>query len=108
MTMMGLGVLAVAAWTAIAGAGAPGGAAADDSQRRDDHRAARAARIEGRNLPLREIERRVVPKVRGARYLGFNFDPGTTVYTLKFLRDGTMIWVNVDGRSGQILDRSDE
>lgn len=101
MKMTGFGVLAFAA-CALSGA-APADAA---QQRRDDHRAARAARVEGRILPLREIEKRVVPKMHGARYLGFDFDAGTAVYTLKFLRDGNVIWIDVDGRSGQVLGRS--
>ena len=63
-------------------------------------------RREGRILPLREIEKRVVPTVRGADYLGFDFDGGSGVYTLKFLRDGAVIWVEVDGRSGQVIGRS--
>ncbi|MEZ0495872.1 PepSY domain-containing protein [Sphingomonas sp. IW22] len=101
MEMKGLGVL-VAFASAVAGVPS----IAVGAQQRDDHRAARAARVEGRILPLREIERRVVPRMRGARYLGFDFDSGTTVYTLKFLRDGNVIWVDVDGRSGQVLSRS--
>jgi hypothetical protein len=71
-----------------------------------DHQAARAARAEGRILPLREIERRVVPQMRGAQYLGFDYDPDRGIYTLKFLRDGAVIWVDVDGRTGQITGRS--
>ena len=63
-------------------------------------------RREGRILPLREIEGRVVPQVRGADYIGFDFDGATGIYTLKFLRDGAVIWVEVDGRSGQILGRT--
>ncbi|TKD51744.1 PepSY domain-containing protein [Sphingomonas baiyangensis] len=78
----------------------------DAPQRKGDHRAAHEARMQGRILPLREIERRVVPKAKGARYIGFDFDSGTAVYTLKFLRDGNVIWIEVDGRSGQILGRS--
>ncbi|MGN7159143.1 PepSY domain-containing protein [Sphingomonas sp. SAFR-052] len=71
-----------------------------------DHQAARTARAEGRILPLREIERRVVPQVRGAQYLGFDYDPDRGIYTLKFLRDGAVIWVDVDARTGQITGRS--
>ena len=71
-----------------------------------DHQAARAARAEGRILPLREIERRVVPQMRGAQYLGFDYDPDRGIYTLKFLRDGAVIWVDVDGRTGQVTGRS--
>ncbi len=59
----------------------------------------------GRVLPLREIERRVVPTMQGAQYIGFDFDSGTGIYTLKFLRDGNVIWVDVDGRSGQVIGR---
>lgn len=102
MKMTGLGVLA--AMTCAFAGGEP--ASANDAQRREDHRAAHAARVQGRILPLREIEKRVVPRMRGARYLGFDFDSGTEVYTLKFLRDGNVIWVEVDGHSGQILGRT--
>ena len=63
-------------------------------------------RREGRILPLREIEGRVVPQMRGADYLGFDFDGASAIYTLKFLRNGSVIWVEVDGRSGQILGRT--
>ncbi|WP_315761810.1 hypothetical protein [Sphingomonas sp. Y38-1Y] len=101
--MTGLSVLAAVAcaWT-----GSGDAIAAPVEQRADDHRAARAARVEGRILPLREIESRVVPRVKNARYIGFDFDSGTAVYTLKFLRDGNVIWIDVDGRSGQVLGRS--
>ena len=63
-------------------------------------------RREGRILPLREIEGRVVPQMRGADYIGFDFDGANGIYTLKFLRDGAVIWVEVDGRSGQVIGRS--
>ena len=64
------------------------------------------ARREGRILPLKEIERRVVPTMPHAQYLGFDFDSGSGIYTLKFLRDGQVIWIDVDGRSGQIVGRT--
>ncbi|WP_213982516.1 hypothetical protein [Sphingomonas sp. dw_22] len=60
----------------------------------------------GQNLPVREIERRVIPRMPGAQYLGFDYDPSTDIYTLKFLRNGSVIWVDVDGRSGRIVRRS--
>lgn len=63
------------------------------------------ARRDGRILPLREIERRVVPQMGGAQYLGVELDAQSGVYTLKFLRGGAVIWVDVDGRSGQIIRR---
>jgi len=74
-------------------------------QRRDQDRAFKAMR-EGRILPLPEIERRVVPMMGGAQYLGPEIDPDTGIYTLKFLRNGTVIWVRVDGRSGQVIGRT--
>ena len=73
---------------------------------RADQEAARQARQAGRLLPLREIERRVVPQMSGAKYIGFDFDSASGIYTLKFLRNGTVIWVTVDGRSGAILGRT--
>lgn len=81
-------------------------AAADPcQQRRDQDRAFRAMR-EGRALPLPEIERRVIPAMHGAQYLGPEFDPDSGIYTLKFLRNGSVIWLKVDGRSGQIVGRA--
>jgi hypothetical protein len=78
---------------------------AEPCQRRDQDRAFKAMR-EGRILPLPEIERRVIPTMAGAQYLGPEIDPDTGIYTLKFLRNGTVIWVRVDGRSGQIIGRT--
>jgi hypothetical protein len=75
-------------------------------QHRGDQWRAFEQRREGRILPLRAIEGRVVPSMRGADYLGFDFDGESAVYTLKFLRDGRVIWVEVDGRSGQIIGRT--
>lgn len=76
------------------------------AQHHSDQREAWEARREGRVLPVREIERRVVPSMKGAQYIGFDFDGGTAVYTLKFLREGQVIWVDVDGRTGQVLGRT--
>ena len=75
-------------------------------QRRSDQMRAYDARRDGRIMSQHEIERRVVPTMVGAQYLGFELDVASAVYTLKFLRDGTVIWVDVDGRSGQIIGRS--
>ena len=77
-------------------------AAAED---RDSVAAWRALR-EGRILSIREIERRIVPTMKGAQYIGFDFEMPSAVYTLKFLRDGSVIWVDVDGRSGQVIGRT--
>ena len=79
---------------------------AASEQRRGDQQWAYEARREGRIRPLKEIESRVVPTMRGAQYLGSEVDSGTGIYTLKFLREGTVIWLEVDGRTGQILGRT--
>lgn len=57
-------------------------------------------------LPLPVIERRVRPQMGGAAYLGPEFDSDTGNYRLKFMQQGAVIWVDVDGRSGNILRRS--
>jgi uncharacterized membrane protein YkoI len=80
--------------------------ASGDAQRRGDQHQAFEARRSGRLLPLPEIERKVVPSMRGAQYIGFDFDSSTAIYTLKFLRDGKVIWVEVDGQTGQVLGRT--
>ena len=84
---------------------APLGAATPD-QRRSDQERAYDARRSGSMMSPRAIEQRVLPGMKGYQYLGFDLDFGSAVYTLKFLRDGMVVWVDVDGRSGQILRRT--
>jgi hypothetical protein len=74
-----------------------------NSQRRDADRAFDATR-EGRAMPLPKIERRVVPFMGGADYLGPEFNGDR--YRLKFVKDGRVIWVDVDAATGRILGRS--
>ena len=61
-------------------------------------------RQEGRSMPLPQLERRVMPFMGGADYLGPELNGG--VYRFKFIQDGKVIWVDVDARSGRILRRS--
>lgn len=82
-------------------------AAPVEAGRQRDGLVARQAIRDGRILSIRDIERRVVPRMAGADYIGFDFDGFSAVYTLKFLREGSVIWVEVDGRSGEIVGRSD-
>ena len=56
-------------------------------------------------MPLPMIERKIMPFMGGADYLGPEFNGNT--YRLKFMRGGRVIWVDVDGRSGQIIGRTD-
>ncbi len=84
---------------------AASGAIEPDQRRSEQVRAYEATR-EGRILSPRIIESRVIPTMKEYQYLGFDLDFGSGIYTLKFLRDGTVVWVEVDGRSGQILGRT--
>jgi uncharacterized membrane protein YkoI len=74
------------------------------AQRRGDQYRAYEAHQSGRVLSLREIEDRVLPRMRGSTYLGPEFDGG--VYRLKFMRSGSVIWVDVDARTGAVIGRS--
>ncbi|WP_157218820.1 hypothetical protein [Flavisphingomonas formosensis] len=75
-------------------------------RRAPDQDAAYDARRAGSIRPLREIERGVMPRMAGASYLGPEFDAGSSTYRLKFMRGGSVIWVDVDGRTGAIIGRS--
>jgi len=39
----------------------------------------------------------------GAQYLGPEYDPLAVVYRLKFIKDGHVVFVDVDARSGEII-----
>ena len=56
---------------------------------------------------LRDIERRVLPMMPGMQYLGPEYDPAAMAYRLKFIRDGRVVFVDVDARSGAIVGQSD-
>ncbi len=78
-----------------------------EAQRRGDQDQAFQARRDGDLLSLRSIENRVVPRMqaRGAEYIGAELDGGAR-YRLKFMREGAVIWVDVDGRTGAVLARA--
>jgi hypothetical protein len=71
--------------------------------KRDADRAFDATR-QGRAMPLPSIERRVMPFMGGADYLGPEFNGDT--YRLKFVKDGRVIWVDVDAATGRIKGKS--
>ncbi len=70
---------------------------------RDADRAFDAKR-QGRAMPLPNIERRVMPFMGGADYLGPEFNGNR--YRLKFVKEGRVIWVDVDAATGRIVGRS--
>ena len=81
-------------------------AASDARPRHRDHEAAFTATREGRFLPLRAIEARIVPLMRGFTYLGPELDAGSGRYRLKFMRGAQLVWIDVDARSGAVIGRS--
>jgi uncharacterized membrane protein YkoI len=86
----------------------PLAAQVDAQARRGDADAAYQARMAGSLMPLRSIENGVVPRMksRGADYIGAEYDDDMARYRLKFMRDGSVIWVDVDGRTGAIVGRA--
>ncbi|MGB3378141.1 MAG: PepSY domain-containing protein [Allopontixanthobacter sediminis] len=78
------------------------------AQSRNDQGEARKEMRAGNVLPLREIERRVVTplQAQGHEYLGPAYDSTAMAYRLKFIKDGRVSFVDVDARTGRILQRS--
>ena len=76
---------------------------ASNDRPRDQDRAFRATQ-EGRAMPLPQIERRVLPRMGGADYLGPELR-GRNL-RMKFMENGKVIWVDVDPRTGRIIGKS--
>ena len=79
--------------------------AAQDQPRNEQGEARREAEA-GNQLKLREIERRILPQMQGAEYLGPAYDATARAYRLKFIKDGRVTYVDVDARTGRIIGRS--
>lgn len=75
-------------------------------QERSEQGEARQQMRAGNQLSLREIERRILPQMRGAEYLGPAYDKTARVYRLKFIEDGRVTYLDVDARTGRIIKRS--
>jgi uncharacterized membrane protein YkoI len=95
---------AVLAALAVAGLGVP--AAAAQEQSLSDQGEARREAQAGTQLSLREIERRILPQMRGSEYLGPAYDSTARAYRLKFIREGRVTYVDVDARTGRVIGRS--
>ncbi|MEQ8410779.1 MAG: hypothetical protein RIC51_09885 [Erythrobacter sp.] len=100
-----LAALALGALVAPAGAIDAGGAFAQNQSRTDQGEARKAMKA-GNIKTISEIERLVLPRMRGAEYLGFAYDATARAYRLKFIKDGRVINVDVDGATGKIISRS--
>ena len=77
--------------------------AAEAGGRRDEQDAARRAMLDGHVMPFSMIKRRVDAQMDGAAYVGSEFNPGSNRYRLKYVKDGKVVWVDADGRTGDII-----
>lgn len=75
-------------------------------QARGDQGMARRESQAGHILKSREIEARILPMMGKAEYLGFAYDSTAMAYRLKFIREGKVLFVDVDARSGRIIQKS--
>ncbi len=72
----------------------------------DEQGEARKEMKAGNIMRIRDIEKRVLPSMGNAEYLGFAYDPAALAYRLKFIRDGRVTYVDVDARTGRVINRS--
>ena len=106
-TLLLAGMLAAGLSSAPALADRPRNHAPDQEQSRGPHREQERAFEDirqGRSMPLPQLERRVMPFMGGADYLGPEINGGT--YRMKFIQNGRVIWVDVDPQTGRIIRRS--
>lgn len=92
--LTGLGT--IAALVALAPVASAGG-------RQDEQDAARRAMLDGQVMPFAMIKRRVDAQMGGASYVGSEFNPASNRYRLKYVKDGKVVWVDADGRTGDII-----
>ncbi len=78
--------------------------------RRGEQDGVYAAIREGGVRPLPSIENSIIPgmKARGAQYIGSEYDVDEARYRLKFMRGRSVIWIDVDGKSGNVVGRAGE
>jgi len=58
----------------------------------------------GEIIPYQEMRARAQSRVEG-QMIGQEFDPGTGRYRFKFQRGGSVIWMDMDGRTGREVGR---
>lgn len=82
-------------------------ASAQSFARDEDQRAARQAMLDGQVMPFSVIKRRTEREMGDSTYVGVAPSPRDGVYRLQFLRaDGKVVWVDVDGKTGNIIART--
>ncbi len=97
-----LSALLIALTALSAAASAP----ADAGPRSREQAAAFQGTLTGRIIPLRAIEARIIPQMRGFEYLGPEYDVDVARYRLKFLRGQRVVWIDVDARTGEVIGKS--
>jgi hypothetical protein len=93
----------LAATACVAAYAAPVASQRARNPEREAQASARQEMQAGREMAPRDIERRIIPQMRGSDYLGFEYDDAASAYRLKFLKDGQVTWVDVDARTGRVL-----
>lgn len=78
-----------------------GGSAPAYAQRGDQDDAYAAARA-GAIRPLGEIIARVGQRQTG-NFIGSDYDPARQTYRLKFMQNGSVRYIDVDARTGQVI-----
>ncbi|MCZ4342203.1 PepSY domain-containing protein [Sphingomonadaceae bacterium G21617-S1] len=78
--------------------------ASADRKRAPEQDALRNGVRSGEYLPYQEMRARAQGRVDG-QMIGSEFDPGTGRYRFKFQRGGSVIWMDMDGRTGRELGR---
>ena len=78
--------------------------AAAERNRVPEQDALRAGVQSGQYLPYSQMRARAQGRVDG-QMIGSEFDPGTGRYRFKFQRGGSVIWMDMDGRTGREIGR---
>ncbi len=76
-----------------------------EARRGDDQGGLRADVQQGKVKKPREIESKILPRMRGMQYLGPEYDSVAQVYRLKFIDKDRVIFVDVDARTGNIIQQ---
>lgn len=92
----------------LTGLAHPAAAADNKPNHRNEQRQAFEATQLGAARSLRSIENDIVPRMRGqgADYIGQEFNGDQNRYRLKFMKGKSLIWVDVDGRTGAIIGQA--
>jgi len=60
----------------------------------------------GNILPYQAMRARAQDRAGGGQMIGSEFDPGTARYRFKFQRGNSVMWLDMDGRTGREVGRT--